>query len=184
MSAALQRQVDQLLARVRDLETELQKLHASREQARRGFAEVALAAVETGETLPAALGAFTSSTQVIDDAQATILEIVNDAGTLKLKPIQNSVGANKAKVTYYNAASSQPSEWSSAGEPMLLARLRDGRWVRFPAGGGGNIEVDVVTGFETGTTGSTQWLKFRKKRIKVSSVTDLGLTDLMELYCS
>ena len=182
MSRQLERKVDQLLARVRDLELELSRLRGSEDQARRGFAEVCLAAPESGDTLPAGLTAVSGGAQTIAAGQASIMEIVDVSGTLTLKPIQNSAGGNKLKVNYLNAAASAPSAWATQNEPMLLARLRDGRWIRFPAGGGGSTSatVDVVTGFEI----ASGVVKYRTKRIRAVTVSDLGLTDFIVLTCS
>jgi hypothetical protein len=144
MSRQLERRVDQLLARVRDLELELSRLRGAEDQARRGFAEVCLAAPESGDTLPAGLTAVSGGAQTIAAGQASIMEIVG--GTLK--PIANSAGGNKLKVDYLNAAKSTPSEWTDQDEPMLLVRLRDGRWIRFPGGGGDGSSPTELVAFE------------------------------------
>lgn len=135
--AASERQLAQLTARVRDLEREVAKLKREAEtHARAGFAELALAAlVEGGDTIPDALTAVSSERQTIDSAVATLLEIVDESGVIKLKPIENASAGNRAKVTYWNVAKTQPEAWATAAQPMLLARLRDGRWIRLPIGG-------------------------------------------------
>ncbi len=175
--AALERKIDQLVARVRELEEEVVRLRSSDERARRGFAEVLLAGAESGDTLPAAIGAVASGEQTIVSGGASILEIVDaGGGVFKLKPVQNAAGSNKAKVSYFNAANSSPQTWTAANEPMLLVRLRDGRFVRFPAGGGGT-DLDVLTGFTL--VGNT--IFFTRKKIKatiVSTPADVALADL------
>ncbi len=134
MSKSMQRDIDQMRSLIRDLQAEVARLKAEDGRVVRSFPEVCFAAVESGNTIPDPLTAVASNTQIIDDGTATILEIVDDSGTLKLKRITNAAGSDKATITYYNATKSKPSLWSATNEPIFLTRLRDGRWVRFPVG--------------------------------------------------
>lgn len=143
MSKTDQREVDQLLQRVRELEREVRTLREETSREKRGFAEVALAALETGDTAAPALGAVTAGEQTIAGGVATILEVVNVGGTLKLKPIQNSTGGNFAKINYLNASDNAPQMRASSAAPVLLTRLRDGKWIRFPAGSLQNTNAEL-----------------------------------------
>lgn len=134
----LERQVEQLIARVRDLEAELARLRES-DQGRRCFAELALAQLESTDSPAAPLGALSSDARPIYNANATVLETLIDGGLEKLKPIQNSAGANKLRINYW-----EPSLATvSAGDIFFTARLRDGRWYRLSGTGGPLVHVKV-----------------------------------------
>ncbi len=135
MSKSHERTIEQLVTRVRDLENELRLLKEESPQSKRGFAEACLAGIDSGDGAAAALGSIVSGAQTITEAQATLLEVIDAAGTLKLVPIDNAAGTNKAKVKYLNAGTDVPPTRSQSSQPMLLLRLRDGRHIRVPSSG-------------------------------------------------
>lgn len=156
MSAAMQRSIDQLLARMRVLENELSQLRRRQVEPRLGV-EAAIVAIESGNTAANALTAVNSTTgeQTISSGVATVLEIIDVSGTIKLKPIQNSSNANRETLTYWNPHGDKPPVRTS-GTSFLVLRLRDGRWVRVGGGGGGKLFLTSSTiGARTGS--SSPW---------------------------
>lgn len=180
MTKSIEREIESLRLLVRELQAQVDQLKSQRGHVVRPFAEVCLAAPETGDTIPDAIANVSSGTQVVDDGVASVLELVNDSGTIKLKPIQNAAGGDKAKVTYLNAAKSQPTVWTTGNEPMLLVRLRDGRWIRFPAGGGGGSDIEVVTGIRV----NGNYVEYKKRTIKAVTVgSESAWTAFIEFAC-
>lgn len=130
----MSRAAAQLLKRIRDLERDVAGLrNRQHSHVRRGYAEMALAGlIEAGDTVPDALTPVSGNRQTVDSSLATLIEIVDESGAIKLKPIENASAANRAKATYWNVAANQPLTWSADAQPTVLARLRDGRWLRLP----------------------------------------------------
>lgn len=149
----MQRSIDQLLARVRDLEAELAKLRRRDVEPRIGV-EAAIVSIESGNTVASALGVINATTgeQTISSGVASVLEIMDVSGTLKLKPIQNSSNANRETLTYWNPHTDKPIARTS-GQSFLVLRLRDGRWIRVGGGGGGKLFLTSST--ITARTGSS-----------------------------
>ena len=155
MSRALERQVEQLLARVRDLERQLAGFREDLPSARRGYAEAALATLEAGDTAATPIGNVSSGSQVISAGIATLMEIFDDSGALRFRPIDNAAGTNKAKVNYLNAASSTVQTRTASKDPFPLLRLRDGRWIRFASGSDVEFYAFTLTANLTDTLGAT-----------------------------
>lgn len=149
----MQRSIDQLLARVRDLEAEVERLRRFDVDPRVGL-EAALVSIEAGNSIAAALGAVDATTgqQTIASGTATVLEIIDDGGTLKLQPIQNASNSNRETLVYYNASTDRAVARTS-GASFLAIRLRDGRWVRVGGSGGGKLFLTSST--ITARTGSS-----------------------------
>ncbi len=97
MSKSHERTIEQLVTRVRDLENELRLLKEESPQSKRGFAEACLAGIDSGDGAAAALGSIVSGAQTITEAQATLLEVIDAAGTLKLVPIDNAAGTTRPR---------------------------------------------------------------------------------------
>lgn len=177
----MQRSIEQLVARVRDLEGEVQRLRRREVQPRIGM-EAAIVSIESADTRANGLGPVVSDAQTIASGTATVMEIVDDAGTLKLKPIQNSSGANRETLTYFNANLDKPIA-RTAGQSFLVIRLRDGRWYRVGDASGKLFITTTTITARTGSAspytpgnGSGTMLEFYDdagtKKVRTTSVTE------------
>ncbi len=150
--ATMERSIQQLLSRVRDLENEVAQLRQRGGDSRVPM-EAAIVSIESGNTVAAALGPLASAEQTVASGVATVMEIIDVSGTLKLKPIQNSAGSNRETLTYWNPHTDKPIA-RTAGHSFLVVRLRDGRWIR--VGGSGSAgKLFLTTTTITARTGSS-----------------------------
>ena len=132
MSGSTQRQLDQLLSRIRDLEDQVSRIRTGNQEQRLGV-EAALVSIESDDTVAGVMGEVsdTDDTQPVQDAIATVMELNEDD---ELVPIQNASRENRLTLKYFNPTLDPPGRREDAGDCFLVIRMRDGRWMRVPSG--------------------------------------------------
>lgn len=126
------RTIEQLLARVRDLEDFISKLRIRDREIPLPI-EAALVSILPEDSVASPMGSVDEDddTQAVHSGTASVMEFDDDDN---LVPIQNSDREKRETIKYWNASRDMPPTRDPGGESFLAIRLHDGRWIRVNTG--------------------------------------------------